>query len=733
MKRLAMSIGATLLALGSSIGLQPAASTHAAQISRNVLSSRGVALTIAQPGLYRVSGSFLEAHGVSWNGELGRSIAVTADGHTIHRFMSTSGSLGPSSFVEFYGQPRNTMYRSTDTYDLTYDRRHAVAVGVEHQTRATGAAMTSYPALYTAAPTPGCSTASGGCVYEPMAPGGKWFYTQLIANAAPASENDTVNLSAVDPTGQASLRLDVWGVTDLGGPGPQHDIKVLVNNHFVLELSFSGSIEQIKAAVFPASWLRSGKNTVRLLLPGTVKNQYDLDITDVRDYTLQYPRMLQASEDTLTLDGRAGRRVDVRGLGDPQAEVWEIGPQVARVMGVVAGRRGRGYAVRFIPRVSGTYVITGVTGLLRPAAVKRVRSTKYLVSGHARLLVISPRALWPALQPLIAYHRRHGLSVKLADVADVFTRFSHGEVNGGALRAYIAAAQRKLGTDSVLLVGGDTYDYHGYLNCPSLGCPSNPGNVSLVPSLYTMDSYYGQIPSDELLVDRNGAPGLAIGRIPAMTPSQVTTVVSRTLAVISHPVRPPVAVMSSGSGDPEFQATSASLAAELPSGYTVRTANEVAAGHKAARQTLLDAIKAGATLVNFVGHGNLEQWSQNPLLSISDVKKLHPSTAGQVYFGWGCQTAYDVDPTDMALNARLLFDSGAVLALGSTGLDLAQPQSELAQDFFHELFHDPAVKTVGQALQVAEDTVLKQDQGAEDPVRSYELFGDPELPVTTLG
>jgi hypothetical protein len=189
-----------------------------------------------------------------------------------------------------------------------------------------------------------------------------------------------------------------------------------------------------------------------------------------------------------------------------------------------------------------------------------------------------------------------------------------------------------------------------------------------------MDSYYGQIPSDELLVD-------TAGRIPAVTSAQLRTVVSRTMSMLRSPLRRRSAVMVAGTGDPGFAATSDSLASELPASYSVTKLDEPAVSHKAARTGLIQAIRKGVTVADFVGHGNLEQWDQNPVLSVGDVARLRPKPPGQLYFGWGCQTAYNVDPTDRALNARLPFKGGAALTLGSTGLDLATPQAELAQAF----------------------------------------------------
>ena len=256
--------------------------------------------------------------------------------------------------------------------------------------------------------------------------------------------------------------------------------------------------------------------------------------------------------------------------------------------------------------------------------------------------------------------------------------------------------------------------------------------MSFVPSLYVRDDNYGLIPSDEQYVDSAAGPTMAIGRIPATTAAGVKVVVTKTLVVLQHPPASHSAVFASGKEDSIFQQSSEQLAALLPAMYSQSTANAQTVGSKEARRSLLQDINSGVSLVNYVGHGNLEQWDVPPaMLTVDDVPKL-TNASPSVFLGWGCQTAYLVDPTDQALNARLLLaEHGAFLTLGSTGLDLADPQTALARALFNELFHDPAISTFGQALQVAETKVLPQS-GTRPVIDSYELFGDPEVPISVL-
>jgi hypothetical protein len=413
--------------------------------------------------------------------------------------------------------------------------------------------------------------------------------------------------------------------------------------------------------------------------------------------------------------------------------VWQTAPgRPKRLTDIHVARSSHGFSASFAAAAA-TYTVADASALRRPAGITRLPSTAYLTQGKASLLIIAPRSFYAPLQPLVTYHRSHGTTVKLAAIADVVARYTGGVFDPSAVNDYIHVAAQRLGVRSVLLVGGDTYDYHRYLGCSAKSCPANQADTSIIPSLYTRDPNFGQIPSDELYADAATVPQVALGRIPAVTADQVRVAVTKTLDILRSRPSHLRALLAAGGGDPSFAQSSAALAGLLPAVYSREQTAVDNAGPQQARNTLLQGINGGATLVNYVGHGSLEQWGQPPaLLTVDDVSHL-ANAAPSMFLGWGCQTAYHVDPSDASLNARLLFAShGAFLTLGSTGLDLPQPQADLAEAFFQELFHDPGASTVGGALRRAEVHLLANDPTARPVVESYELFGDPAVPLSAV-
>ena len=84
---------------------------------------------------------------------------------------------------------------------------------------------------------------------------------------------------------------------------------------------------------------------------------------------------------------------------------------------------------------------------------------------------------------LVQARKAQGLTVNVVDVNDLYAKYSYGVFDPQALRTTSVCPQN-LGTQYVLLVGGDTYDYRNYLGMNS---------ISFIPSLYIATIHLGQV------------------------------------------------------------------------------------------------------------------------------------------------------------------------------------------------------------------------------------------------
>ena len=124
------------------------------------------------------------------------------------------------------------------------------------------------------------------------------------------------------------------------------------------------------------------------------------------------------------------------------------------------------------------YALSSVEGLRRPRLESEVFSD-VIRGGRAEFLVISHGDFAGELGDLVALREPEGWDVRVGDLAEVYREFSFGVVDPVAIQKYIRFAARRMGTRMVLLVGGDSYDYHDYLGL---------GSISFLPSLYVQTS-----------------------------------------------------------------------------------------------------------------------------------------------------------------------------------------------------------------------------------------------------
>ncbi len=149
---------------------------------------------------------------------------------------------------------------------------------------------------------------------------------------------------------------------------------------------------------------------------------------------------------------------------------------------------------------------------------------KYLIIAHPDFIGINAdEAELYSLEDLKLAREQRGFSVVLADLEQVYAQFGHGVVDAQAIKDYIAYAYQNMGTEMVLLVGGDTFDYHGNLG---------PGPVSFVPSLYAQTDpivHFAPVDPKYADVDDDNLPDLAIGRFPVRSSAELSQMVHKTL------------------------------------------------------------------------------------------------------------------------------------------------------------------------------------------------------------
>jgi hypothetical protein len=328
------------------------------------------------------------------------------------------------------------------------------------------------------------------------------------------------------------------------------------------------------------------------------------------------------------------------------------------------------------------------------------------------------------IQPLVQARQAQGLTVSVVDVTDLYTQYTYGIFDPSAVQKYIAYATQNLGTEYVLIVGGDTYDYRNYLGINSL---------SFVPSLYARTGpVAGHVPSDPLYADVDGdlAPDVAIGRFPVRTVAELDLMVGKTLAY-ANKTYGKTAVFASdlNDGGTSFKAISNGMAGSLPGDWAVENIHLDDLSVSVARTRLLGAMNRGTALVTFTGHSGPQEWTFSNLFNIRDAQALTNSGKPFVVVQWGCWNNYYVDPVYNYLVQSFLLsgDRGAVAVLGATTLADSGSERQLGQMLTPRLTQ-PGM-TLGRALQLSKSELAQAHPDLLDVLLGWSLMGDPALVI----
>jgi hypothetical protein len=672
-------------------------------------------LLVGTDGLYRVTYEALLGAGFDFGEVSPSELSLVSRGAAIPiEVTGPAGKFGPGSAIQFYGTAAKSIYTYNNVYTLGADKERARRIDVDHTPASpTATVPISYLETVKVENPKGYDFAS--VASDP------WFEASMIAYTNRISRSFPITLDWIAASTGASLAVNYYGVTNWPA-SPDHHVLLQFNGETRHSDLFDGRTNRTVTASLPDELVREGANTVTFVLPGDTG--VDWDMVRIKSYSVTYPRQFVARNGRLTFEA-TGNVFQVDRLSSPNAIVYRIsGTEVERLSNVRVENHGIGYSVRFAgsDQAAKYVVATAETALTPTFSVPRYPTD--LDEGPAQLLVISHPDFIDHLGPLVAARQAEGLSVKVVDVRDVYAQYRHGIFDATAIKAFIADAAAKMGTQFVLLVGGDTYDYRDDLK---------KGTISFIPTLYAQtDDIVTYAPVDPLYGDLDGddVPEVAVGRLPVRTAAELDSVIRKILAY-DNDGRERSAVFAADAAEQgvSYKAISQSLIASLPPGWVTQQANLDDAGLAKARATLLNAMNSGVALVNFVGHSSYSIWTFDPLLDNKDAVAL--TNFGKPVFvsQFGCWNTYFVSPYYDTLGHAFMLsgDQGAVGVMGASTLTEVESGAILGQTLFPRLA-TPG-KRIGTAIIEAKRETAARSVDGTDVLLGWVLLGDPTMMI----
>ncbi|HYI12611.1 MAG TPA: C25 family cysteine peptidase [Thermoanaerobaculia bacterium] len=657
-----------------------------------------VKIAVEREGWVRVPRSALLAAGLPADADPTK-LALFADGVEV-------AILVEDGDVLFYGRPLDSAWTLARTYWLTAGNGIARRVN-----RVSAGSATTEQASYAAT----IERRDKALFYTTLRrEDGDNFVGPVISTDLAKPTLQELVLSAVVPGRDAKLDVTIQGGTN--STDLLHRVAVSFNGKPLGVVEHAGQERGIATFTVPASALRDGVNAVGLVALGG-----EGDVNAVESVRLVYERRYRAEDERLLMAVEGGRRARLDGFAAASSvRLFDVtdpaSPQELET-------RTEDGALWAVPRGSGTRVLVAQSGFASPARVDRNEPSQLHAAAGADMVIVTHPSLAAALEPLRAHRESRGLRVLVASTEDIYDEFSFGAKDPFAIRALLTASQRwNVRPRFVVLAGDASFDSRNYLG---------GGDADLVPTRLVATSI-SRTASDSWFTDfdLDGTSEIAIGRLPARTPEQLAAIVAKIVAYDTAPVtgdwNRQALLVSDTDAEHNFGTQSAEIAAAIPGTLTTTIIDAGTAGIASARQQLLQRLDAGALLVYYNGHGSVETWGAQRLLTRDDALAAKNGARLPVVVAMTCLNGYFHDVmTDSLAEAFLRApDGGAVAVWTSSALTDPIAQQLSADAFTHALFASPTPTTLGEAMLEAQRAAT-----VPDVRRTFLLFGDP---ATTL-
>ncbi len=743
------------LTVPAGAGDASAASGQALGTTGMTSSAGALRVRTAGRGLYRLTYGDLLAAGVPLATTDVATFAMSYLGQPVAIELLDDGdaSFEPGELVLFYAQPYQGRYESNNVYWFHYGGAPGLRMAERTVTPTGGepAATTITRTLHV----------ENNVEYRSDFPrpqdADHWFDTPISPDdlAGTSTLTRTYTLPVVDPLpgGAARVQAALHGGVDRPSD-PDKSIAITLNSHPVALHQWEGMTYYVSDDSVPSDWLDGAPNRIHLTastaqLPGI--EFYSVSPDWVR---ITYPSLASAQGDRLYIEAMAEgpAQVTASGFTTSTIRVYDLRDpdQPVRLLTTAAEPAGGGYNVSFwdedLP--GPTYFLSSVAALSAPAAITADLPSSWRTPGQqADYIAIVHRSLWEAIDPLLAHRAAEGMAVAKVDVQDIYDEWNYGMRDPEAIRSFLRYAYHCWnGADCdpetpppnpplyVLLVGDGHYDFTG---------ASGTSYPNLIPPyLIHIDPWLGETAADNRYASIDGPddylPELALGRIPARTPADVTAAVDKIIAYESAPAGPwqeRVVFVADNNLDPagDFHALSNDVRQNwLPAAYNDSTIyyNSDYFSAAAMRTAIRGAFNNDALVIQWFGHGSRFRWGSVSMFNTSDPPALAANDVWPFTASYTCWTGYFMNlfpsGNGQSLGEVLVLTPlrGSVADLSPSGLHLGGALLAFNRGLTEAQFQQ-RIARIGLAVDEAKYYYYGNTASFHDVIDTMVLFGDP--------
>ncbi|HTR98423.1 MAG TPA: type IX secretion system sortase PorU [Bacteroidota bacterium] len=472
-------------------------------------------------------------------------------------------------------------------------------------------------------------------------------------------------------------------------------------------------------------------------------------------YELLYPRSLSAVNDSLRFYAP-----DTTATVEYHLQGFDATPMIFNVTDHANVRMISGVGGSYIFRAAETggapsaYWAAAGSSWRRPVAAAHMPNENIRgYTGGADFIIVTAPQYRSGADRLAAYRSdpaHGGLKVYVADVGQIYDEFGGGVTDVTAIRDFLYFAYQNWtpAPQFVLMLGQASFDYKGILGSQTSIVPTweTPESLDDLGS-YGTDDFYGKFSGTD-------APSLVIGRISARTAAESDGFVDKLIHYENNSAADSWKMRMLFVGDdswtpedgeagngtihsdaaellstpqftpPEFEEEKVYLA-EYPTVYT-------AAGRRkpGAYQAIVNDINQGVLAVNFAGHGNPVQLSNNDVFDIpTSVPQLTNIDRLSVFFLATCNFSEFDDPLNRTGSEVLLNkpDGGAIGVVSADRKVYAGENAALNEGTYQALFTRDAFGRLVVDRPATALFAYKASGGNSPNDQKYSYMGDPTM------
>jgi hypothetical protein len=398
------------------------------------------------------------------------------------------------------------------------------------------------------------------------------------------------------------------------------------------------------------------------------------------------------------------------------------------------------------------YILFNEKNMLIPINFGQVSNQDLHAMNTPQFLIITHPDFLSAAHRLANHRKQQGISTEVVNIYQIYNEFSSGTQDITAIRDFVKFLHDKNPRlNSLLLFGRGSFDYKDRIDFNTNFVPIYESRNSLHPIYsYSSDDYYGFLDPEEGEWEESfyGDHGMdiGVGRLPVKTLAEANVVVDK---IILYETNDRcygswrndiyfVADDGDGTDGTRHSKDADNLSVLVDTSYSsfnirkiyidayeqiIQSNQQQAPG---AREAIRNAVKNGALLINYTGHGSENQWARENILNIALINQWDNIFKLPLLVTATCEFGRHDDPLRISgAEYALINDRGGAIGLVTTARPVfASTNFILNESFYEHVFEkkDGKYQTIGEIFRKTKNASLNGSVN-----RNFSLLGDPSM------